>query len=314
MEDKYLEILFKIGYSNTHETGILANALHEIDNIEETQSKDVTEFSTIGYYWVATALATGALEWIGNKVMQSLFGSTVNESSDIARLLNNLIEKFQDIVRQEITESSLRQCRADLNSVQTNFLEYLNAPTEFRLEITSQDSTKAVNGLKSMKLPGHSAYISAVSIKLLILQERIKVFEIHRKGELQNTLDLINQSVEYHKELSKAWETWNFSLYKLETQCAGDFCGFWVVKNQIPLLKVGKYGLDKVEPFIQMHSKKTFINDVYPKYIAQADEVIRQWIILANAIQWSLQNENFDVAYLLEITQKIANGTHIQDL
>lgn len=307
--EKQLTFLKSIGLAESSELNILANALTEL----ESEDNFLSETSQIGYYWVATALATGALQWIGGQVMQNLFGSGTQENN-IGEILKNLVEQFKNIVHQEIEQEAVRQCISKISATQTNFLEYLNAPTDFKLELADNDSSHGVAGLKSLELAGYTAFISAVSLRITILQERAKHFSNNRSGELINIARLIRQSIEYHDAMMISWKKWNLSLYLRHTECRGNFCGLWVIKNGEVIFKVGNRAPERREEFIKTHSESSFNNEVYPKYIQPAVEIVRQWSCIENAIYWCKERGKEDIDSIAEITKKLASGIHIQDL
>src|SRR6266481_2873593 len=125
----------------------------------------------VGEYWIATALATGALEWTGGALMQNLFGSS-NEGENIAAIIEAAVRRLAGIVRQEIENNALRQCIASVDATRTNFLDDLRAPSRMRLELTTHSATQAVADLRTLALAGHPSYMGAVTLRILILQER----------------------------------------------------------------------------------------------------------------------------------------------
>ena len=273
MAEDFYSYLKGFGFHDSKETQYLVDAFSESTPDESALVSDANHLkstlntSYIGHYWVATALATGALQWLGGRAMQGIFGSGSSDGQNIGLMIQETIRQMSSIIQVRIEENALREYRARVEAAQNTFQDFLRAPTDALLENATIEATKAVALLRSLGIVGQSAYMGAVSLRLLILQERANRFQPNRDGELQNIVAQIEQGREHHNTMLPYWRQWNLSLYIKETVCRGNFCGLWVYKRGVVIFKTGNLGGAKRDKFIQDHSELTYKTEVVPTHI-----------------------------------------------
>jgi len=260
--------------------------------------------TTVDGYWVAETLGMPMLKWIAEKYFNDIFGSH-QDSVDIAAIVENAIRRISAIVSRVINEEALRSTLANLNSTQRIFSEYFRAPTTDRLNETTNDSSKVISNLATLGINGHDSYIGATTLRICILQERAKTAmnpEL-RKGELLNIVGLIEEAIKHHNAMKISWEEWNKNRHVIKPICFGNYCGFWVYRdNEV----IGKFGNrdNRLNPFLAQQISESFNNDIYPNRIKPGDEAIKKWEINKKAILNAISENNIEISYILELINK----------
>jgi hypothetical protein len=149
--------------------------------------------------------------------------------------------------------------------------------------------------------------MGAVTLRILILQERARRFASTRNGELRNIVAQIDKAIEHHKEMTKEWEKWNYNRYKRHLECRGDFCGLWALKDGVLIKAFGNRSANP-EIFITEDSARTYNQEVYPNYVAPGDKVVRQWTAIKNAIDYCIDRHRTNLNDIVEVTRRFETG------
>ncbi|EON63293.1 hypothetical protein W97_02520 [Coniosporium apollinis CBS 100218] len=118
---------------------------------------------------VAWAIASGAIGWIGSKIMDGLFGT----GSDPVELQAESIRRLALVFQKALEAERLQNATDKLRSLLDNIAEYNNAPSTslFRLEDATTDSLDLLSTLAGLEYLGLPSYFVAVSVRITILQE-----------------------------------------------------------------------------------------------------------------------------------------------
>jgi hypothetical protein len=118
---------------------------------------------------LALKVAEGAAARLGEKMIDSLFGSGQNYAS----LNRNAIAAISDVIKQSISEEALRQCDIKLQAMQEQMQLYNNAPdsNRFRLETALTQISTLVIDLKSFGVLAVGSFTIAATLHLGMLLE-----------------------------------------------------------------------------------------------------------------------------------------------
>jgi len=142
---------------------------------------------------VATAIAEGALAWVGTKVMDSLFNT---RKPNYAQLQAESIKQLASVLQKALEAERLQEATDKLESLVRNVENYNNAPSSslFRLHDAANDSLDLLATLASLGYLGLPSYTVAAGLRITILQELHLVSG--DKGELLNILQHIRDSID----------------------------------------------------------------------------------------------------------------------
>lgn len=159
---------------------------------EELEQRYCTASSTkimitvepITWAWIAMKLAEGAIAWLGAKVLESMFGDFTKANI-----------RLQDIIRAELQGEALRKASAFMESISVRIEQYHNAGGLDRLEFACKDAADLTAEFKSLNTLGFHNYHIAVSLEILILQDRMKATK--NKKEKKNIQGAIERALEH---------------------------------------------------------------------------------------------------------------------
>lgn len=203
-----VEVFFDKAARDANEKGALRKVHHKIaqgakEDDDDDDLEEILEFVLLG-------IAQGILGWIGAEIMDVIFGSSRRSQINLQSLVTQLVDGVGAIVRRSIHENEMRILSANLSALEFSLVHYRNAPEQIdRLQNATNDATKLVAQLESMKLLGHRGYMIAASLWITILQEREKRFGGER-ANIKYTTDKIIEQVELrHLE----WREWHLGRY-----------------------------------------------------------------------------------------------------
>jgi hypothetical protein len=131
--------------------------------------------------WVGTKIAEGALQWVGGRLLATLFDSFAAANLRIAEQL-----------RTELREEALRRAVTLLDSLTVRLGQYHNAGGIDRLELANKDAEDLVAELRNLGPIAFRSYHSAVGLSILVLQDRFKAGG--NAGEKRNIREAIDRA------------------------------------------------------------------------------------------------------------------------
>jgi len=128
--------------------------------------------AALPWTWIATNLAAGIVSGIGSKLFTTMSASVFRTSQkSLEQLLREQLEEFAQIVQGAIVANEARRYGADAEAYFHLYREYSRTPTLSKLEWLQQNTEPGLTNLASLKFVGYRTYLSAVSLRLSILQE-----------------------------------------------------------------------------------------------------------------------------------------------
>ncbi|RYZ91451.1 MAG: hypothetical protein EOP04_00350 [Proteobacteria bacterium] len=125
--------------------------------------------------WVAVNLAEGAIAWLGGVAISKVLGIGGNVKP-VEQLQEESLKRISQVFVQVLQAERLVQATDKLTSIQRNMLEYSLAPKSSadRLYFATNDSSELLATLATLRWVGLESYLTAASLRHIILQERYK--------------------------------------------------------------------------------------------------------------------------------------------
>jgi hypothetical protein len=174
--------------------------------------------------WVAMLIGEGLLVQAGAAIFLKIFGSSQQDrlGIDFTKFIEDILQGVSAIIQRKLEESSLREILANLEAIQINMSHYINNPNSLdRLQNATTDIVKVCSQLKSLGLLGHEGYMVALTVHLLVLDERSKA--INGQKELLNIKDTINMGISHAKDMHKQWKLWNEGRFEIHSKNVTDY-------------------------------------------------------------------------------------------
>lgn len=139
---------------------------------------------------VAMLLAETLAKQLAAKAADSIIAEVFGKESTVFDAIQSSLIAVQTIVRQSIQDNSLREAKADLDSLQIIYREYSHAPSADRLGPLTIDTVKSVSALQSLGLPAIAGFSIAATLHMAVLSERWQ--KTKDDGEKRNILEAID--------------------------------------------------------------------------------------------------------------------------
>jgi hypothetical protein len=148
--------------------------------------------------WIGMSIATGVLEGLGALIFGALSDALFEKKqTDIASLLQNLLNEFQQIIQQQLQINDLRNYTADVEASEGLFKEYLDTKDRNILSSLVVNTDPTYYKLSSLKFLGYRPCMIIAGLRLSILQEYIR----RGRYDTKPFTDFRNVAVTHHNEV-----------------------------------------------------------------------------------------------------------------
>jgi hypothetical protein len=174
---------------------------------------DEEKFLAIPWAVIGIEMGKGALAYLGGKIFQSIFfpDSGQNVKIDFSTLITELVQKFEKLLKESLSQNELRKLNAELESIQQNMIHYMNNPQqEDRLSDSTNRITNTLAQLKSLNKLGFQSYSIAANMQFLIIQERIKKYGNNEKANLR---EAILRAIDHVDNTRSLFFDWHHARY-----------------------------------------------------------------------------------------------------
>lgn len=151
-------------------------------------------FPTFTWSWVGLAIAQGILAAAGGQVFAALFSALQANKQDLQRLLTGQLQAFARIMSELLDSAFLREYEADISAYTTLFTEYLNDPSERRLDFLVNNTAIALARVQSLGFRGYPGFMTTAGLRLSVLQELKQT-----KGAKANFAAQRSQAIAHHE-------------------------------------------------------------------------------------------------------------------
>ncbi|MEA2605103.1 MAG: hypothetical protein QOF89_6095 [Acidobacteriota bacterium] len=241
--------------------------------------------------FVATYIAQGFLQGVGNRIFQELFGGS--SSPDLRRLMQevfaSLRQLLRDVLQEHDVEVEIDNTRKALGDLYSLLAEHLTNPPpqgpRDRIEAANLRALDLTSALDRLGVLGFHNYLAAIGCYLLVLTERAR---IDGPAEMKNACRQLQLGIAHAEETLVQWRRWSDS--RLSTRETG-----WI-QGEPTILQItmdghpyraagvrGWYRLNDAEDEVKFEQEferaKTLLwDDVRKAYnLDQADDVIQKW-------------------------------------
>lgn len=243
--------------------------------------------------WAAVAIS------IAVKVGSAIAGKILDESpgNEFEDALNDAMQTIELNTKEALLESTKQELRANLRSLKTALQEFMNTPGDImKLDFAYAVATILVERLRGLDLvtppgpglAGHPEFLIAASLRMAVLQERIKRLPQIAAGEATNLQNFVTESVAHAETLHAEWGNWNYRRFgNLFTTVFINQAWVWYTfeGQRIPTgvvislpspPSVVKQKMEAAEAKRQAHIKQEY-DPLYARFVDPSNKVLTEW-------------------------------------